>query len=156
MLCRNLYFSAKDCFCFTFPFDLASFSFLSIYYFLVEHMITFWIFVCWVFFYFCSPSSFFFLPFSLVLEIPWAHKFVTQNFCLVQYNRQKYLSNENSSGAKIFQVTSRMQIQCCLTFTCDRMLSLKLHCFHSLHCFFILLGLVSEVLGFCEADWRDH
>lgn len=117
LFCRSLDFSIEQvCFSFTFPLDLASFSsviHLLFSYAIYENILN----ICLQNgflprFSFCSLSSFFFLLFSLVLEIPRTHKFVSQTFHLVQYNRQNYLSNENSHSVKIFQITSRMQTPC--------------------------------------------
>lgn len=116
----------------------------------LEHMFAEWFLPR---FSFCSPSSFFFLPFSLVLETSGTHEFVSQTFHLIQYNRQNYLSNENSqcenSPTNLRNADPMLVVKECLVWSCVVPILI-------VGSFFILLGLVWKVLGFCEADRRHH
>lgn len=144
LLRRSLDFSVEqDCSCFTFHFDLASLS--SVIHLLCSYVISENILnICLLNgfllrFSFCSPSSSF-LPqtfhlFSTRDETP----FLIKIYFVWKYST--YLKNIDLMLVNVF---------------CQRTFSLKLHCSHSLYGFFILLGLVWKVLGFFEADRRDH
>lgn len=115
LLCRSLDFSVEqDCFCFTFPFDLASFSsviHLLFSYAIYENILN--MFAEWI-----STKIFFSQSIKLFLSsfFPFVRNTRNSRICLSNISfssvqQTKYLSNENSHNVKIFQLTSRRQTQ---------------------------------------------